>query len=222
MRYSMIRYVVAALVAAGAARAETTKSASPANAGPVTLELRIAADASGCPQSLECWLLSSPDSIAGIEALLTWDRPDLFSFQRPDSLRFNSAAPVHRDDSATAPLRALSGTELRCDTSGGLLSEWEYVGASSPNLFTAKVTLLSQMIAQDSVVAKALPPLSRGLLFRLPLTAKPSVAGIVSRSDSAIVRFEPMGTFVANTRGELYNPVITRSTSATQEKCKGY
>ena len=51
-----------------------------------TMEARLVLDSSGCPEAIDLWLFATPDTIMGLELVLSWDSPDIVQFVRaPDT-----------------------------------------------------------------------------------------------------------------------------------------
>jgi len=175
---------------------------APDKGSSASLEARIVTDSAGCPTAVDLWLVSTSDTVKGLEALLQWDRPDLVRFApaaRLDSRKSDSTA-----DSTTPARAAKPANSAAIDTRRGLLAGWEYVEARSDEGLTVKITAVSSLLPGRK--ATPIPPGKHGRLCRLPLKAVADGARPVP-GDSLCVWLDAVNTRLSNASGDLFGDV---------------
>jgi hypothetical protein len=161
-----------------------------------TLEARMVMDSSGCPEAIDLWLFATPDSIMGLEVVLTWDSPDIVRFVRvPDTAGSGEDTVGLRNP---AP-----GYDTEIIKIGGLLATWSYIKARSRTNSSVKITAVADFLRSEG--AQPIPAGASGLLCRLPLTIQRIPRG-APPIDSLTLRMIPDRTNLADGRGDLLDP----------------
>lgn len=161
-----------------------------------TMEARLVLDSSGCPEAIDLWLFATPDTIMGLELVLTWDSPDIVQFVRvPETA-------VSEEDTARTKNPA-PGYDASIIKTGGLLASWAYVKARSRTNSSVKITAIADFLKSGG--GTPIPAGASGLLCRLPLLIEPIPRG-VPPIDSLTLRMITERTNLADGRGDLLNP----------------
>ncbi|HUU44586.1 MAG TPA: hypothetical protein VM118_02535 [Acidobacteriota bacterium] len=169
----------------------------------VTVEARVAVDSSGCPTAVELWLLGTSDSIAGVEAAMAWDRPDVAYF-------IEAQPTVPKADSTRSPEDSLAslfmpeGKTAVLEIEGGLLADWGLHQARLRTKTDVKVIAVADFLRAGG--ATPIPGGATGLLFRLPVALHQTPIGAPT-PDSAVLYFEPGQFHISNMRGDLLDVV---------------
>ena len=161
-----------------------------------TLEARLVMDSSGCPEAIDLWLFATPDSIMGLELVLTWDSPDIVQFVRAPDTAGSGEDTVKSKNPAP-------GYDAEFIKTGGLLETWAYVKARSRTNSSIKITAIADFLKSGR--AQPIPAGASGLLCRLPLTIQPIPRG-VPPIDSLTLRMISERTNLADGRGDLLEP----------------
>ena len=163
-----------------------------------SLEVRIVKDSSGCPIAVDLWLASTSDTIKGLEAVVSWDRPDFTQFApfpisvtKPDT----SALSVLLRKAANDRDRAM------IDTSHSLLSGWEFLHARLQSQISVKIVGVATFLGQRPGIP--IPPGMSGLLCRFALK-KAEIAADASTGDSATVSLGRESTRLSDPKGRLF------------------
>jgi hypothetical protein len=185
--------------------------------GPV-IEARFVLGPDHCPKAVQIWLVSTPDTIQGLEVFLTWDRPDfaLFETRKPKvtPLSDRKRAAGNKDSLASVgdlPLQPV------IDRSGGLLKPWEFVEGRGENGLWAKVTALAYLMSQTK--PRPISPGESGALFSIPLVPIKSQMPFAD-GDSAVVRMDGLLTRISDNKGKLLEHLILRDAVVRVAPCK--
>lgn len=161
-----------------------------------TMEARLVLDSSGCPEAIDLWLFATPDTIMGLELVLTWDSPDIVQFVRAPDTAGSGEDTVEAKNPGP-------GYNAEFIKTGGLLATWAYVKARSRTNSSVKITAIADFLKSGG--ATPIPAGASGLLCRLPLTIEPIPRG-APPIDSLTLRMITERTNLADGRGDLLNP----------------
>ena len=178
------------------------------------LETRLVRDSAGCPSAVDLWLVSTTDTIQGLEAVLQWDRPDRIQFLRgaPSAPKKQTAA-----DSLTAMLKPSDpNSQIPVGRQGSVIAAWEFVEARSANGNSAKILAVAKLFGQNE--SEPLLPGASGSLLRIPLAVLAG-AGIAADTGAAILNFDAAGTRLSTHRGALFGPLTLKPTAVDPRGC---
>lgn len=191
------------------------QSARPDESRTAVLENRLVRDSSGCPIAIELWLVSTTDTIQGLEAILQWDRPDRVEFVR-GSAKFKPAPSA--TDSLTAMLKPTDpSTQMPVDRQGSKISGWEFVEARSTNGISAKILAVAKLFGQDE--PEPLLPGSSGLLLRMPISVSDG-SDLASDTGSVSLNFDGLNTRLSTHRGVLFGPLTLNTVAVQPADCR--
>jgi hypothetical protein len=185
--------------------------------GPV-IEARFVFGPDHCPIAVQIWLVSTPDTIQGLEVFLTWDRPDfaLFETRKP------KVTPASKQKPAMGTKDSLKSTgdlplQPAIDRSGGLLKQWEFVEARGENGLWAKVTAIAYLMSQTR--ARPISPGESGALFSIPLVPIKSQMPFAD-GDSVVVRMDRLLTRISDNKGKLLEHLVLRDAVVCVAPCR--
>lgn len=188
-----------------------------AKPGPI-LEARFILGSDHCPTALGVWVVSTPDTIQGLEVVLQWDRPDFASFALSRTPRTKTGldqAKPDRKGATEGERNVLPRPALERDK--GLLKQWEYVEARGETGLWAKVTAVAYLVGKSR--PRPVCPGDTGLLFSLPLELPKSQVNLVE-GDSAIVRLEEHLTRGSDARGNTLEHLVLRDAVIRMAPCR--
>jgi hypothetical protein len=182
------------------------------------LEARFLVGPDQCPKAVQVWLISTPDSIQGLEVFLTWDRPDFALFETKKATIPQIGAQKPKAGAKDSP-KAADSSPLRpvLERGKGLLKQWEYVEARGETGIWAKVTAVAYLLGETR--PPPICPGESGLLFSIPLTLPKSRTTFVE-GDSAIVRLENLQTRGSDTRGNMLRHLVLRNAVIHVTPCR--
>jgi len=185
--------------------------------GPV-LEARFVLGPDQCPQAVQVWLVSTPDTIQGLEVFLTWDRPDFALFVTKRAPILQAGAQKSKTGVKGSP-KAADNLPLQpaIERGKGLLKQWEYVEARGETGIWAKVTAVAYLLGETR--PPPICPGETGPLFSIPLTLpKPQMA--FAEGDSAIVSLDDLQTRGSDTKGNTLEHLVLRNAVIYVAPCR--
>ena len=182
------------------------------------IEARFVLGPDHCPIAIQIWLVSTPDTIQGLEVFLTWDRPDfaLFETRKP---KVSPTSERKRATGSKDSLKSAGDLPLQpvIDRSGGLLKQWEFVEARGENGLWAKVTAMAYLMSQTK--PRPISPGESGALFSIPLVPIKSQMPFAD-GDSVVVRMDGLLTRISDNKGKLLEHLVLRDAVVRVAPCK--
>ena len=185
--------------------------------GPI-LEARFILGSDSCPTALGVWVVSTPDTIQGLEIVLQWDRPDFALFKRLKTLRAKTGTSQASPDGKR--VTEVAGTMLPrpvLERDKGLMKQWEYVEARGEAGLWAKVTAVAYLMGKSR--PRSICPGDTGLLFSFPLELPNPQVDFVE-GDSATVRLDEQSTRGSDPKGNTLEHLVLRNAVIHVAPCR--